>query len=246
MIKKEKIIKSKDLIKESWLVYSKNILKFIEVFFYGLVGVVPVFGLMILVILYAEFIGDKAPLAINIISGIIAFIAFIASIYIALVYSIRAKVASILLLKNNFTSAKENFKEAKSYFVKFLGVSMLLVVLVIAWGFVFIIPALIFAIYYGFAQYILVAEDKRPFSAIERSYDLVRGYFWPVFGRFALIALIGMMAYWILSLPVSNVNEQSTVYVLYSIFMNIIWAIISPYFLIYTYKIYQSLKETNK
>lgn len=246
MSQKEKIIKSKDLIKESWKVYTKNLLKFIEVLLYGLVGVLPLFGVMILVLVYTKFIGDRVSLAVNILLGITVFAAFVASIYIALVYSIRSKVASILLLKNNFTSAKENFKEAKPYFVKFLGVSVLLVVLVIAWGFALVVPALIFAVYYGFAQYVLVAEGKRPFSAIERSYDLVRGYWWPVFGRLALVGFFGLIIYLIISMPLKNMIEGEPVYLGYTIFINIIWAIISPYFLIYNYKIYQSLKETNK
>ena len=48
MNKKEKIIKSFDLIKESWQVYQKNVLKFIEVFVYGLVGIVPLFLILLL------------------------------------------------------------------------------------------------------------------------------------------------------------------------------------------------------
>jgi len=168
------------------------------------------------------------------------------SVYLAVVYSIRSKVASILLLKNNFTSAKENFDEAKPYFVPFLGVSLLLVVLVIAWGFVLFVPAIIFAIYYGFAQYTLVIDGKRPFSAIEHSYDLVKGYWWPVFGRFCLISLIGIIIYAIISAPLNYMQEGETPALLYSLFVNIIWAILSPYFLIYSYKVYESLKKTNK
>ena len=47
-------------------------------------------------------------------------------------------------------------------------------------------------------------------------------------------------------MPLKNMIEGEPVYLGYTIFINIIWAIISPYFLIYNYKIYQSLKETNK
>lgn len=246
MNKKEKLIKSMDLIKESWQVYAKNLMKFIEVFVYGLIGVIPMFGVLIVTVLYARFLGNSAPVAVNVILGIIAFAAFVASIYLAIVYSIRSKVASILLIKNNFTSAKENFDEAKPYFVKFLGVSVLLVVLVIAWGFALFIPAIIFAVYYGFAQFTLVVDGKRPFSAIERSYDLVKGYWWPVFGRFLLVSAIGVVIYSIISAPLKGMQEGETAALLYSVFVNIIWAILSPYFLIYSYKVYESLKKTNK
>jgi|GEM_PF-3717614 len=76
MNKKEKLVKSFDLIKESWQVYAKNLLKFIEVFVYGLIGILPMFGVLILIILYTRFLGTSAPLAVNIIVGIIAFVAF--------------------------------------------------------------------------------------------------------------------------------------------------------------------------
>lgn len=247
MSKKEKMIKSFDLIKDTWQIYKKNLLKFIEVFVYGLVGVVPMFAILLLFFVYnVTGLANSASFSTNFTLGVIALAAFIYSIYLAIVYSIRTKVASILLLKNNFTSAKENFKEAKPYFVKFLGVSLLLVVLVIAWGFVLIIPALIFAVYYGFAQYILVAEDKRPFTSIERSYDLVHGYFWPVLGRLALISAIAMFVYWILAIPMPHLQSNEWAAFSYSIFIDLVWAVISPYFLIYAYNIYKSLKKTNK
>ena len=247
MSKKEKIISSLELLKESWLIYQKNLWKFIEVILYGLVGMIPFFIVTMLIVAYsASGLSAKVSFSVNMFLGLLVFLAFIASIYLAVVYSIRAKVASILLLKNNFTSAKENFKEAKPYFVRFLGVSLLLVVLVIAWGLVFVIPALIFAIYYGFAQYVLVVEEKRPFSSVERSYDLVKGYFWPVFGRFMLIMAIGIAIYILISWPLKYLAETSAWFMSYDVFMNLVWVIISPYFIIYPYKIYESLKKTNK
>lgn len=246
MSQKEKIIKSKDLIKESWQAYSKNLLKFIQVLIYGLVGVLPFFGVLILALLYARIFGYQASILVNGIMIFIFIVLAVISFYIAIVYSIRSKVASILLIKNNYTSAKENFEEAKPYFVKFLGVSLLIFVLVVAWGFALIVPALIFAVYYNFAQYVLIDEGKRPFSAVERSYDLVKGYWWPVFGRLALIGFIGLVIYWIISLPLNNMVEGEPLFMGYNFVVNIIWAILSPYFLIYVYKVYQSLKETNK
>ena len=247
MSKKEKIIGSLELLKESWLVYKKNLWKFIEVILYGLVGLIPFFVVIMLIVAYGQSgLSTRVSLGVNILLGLLAFLAFVASICLAVVYSIRAKVASILLLKNDFTSAKENFKEAKPYFVRFLGVSLLLMVLVIAWGFVFIIPALIFGIYYGFAQYVLVVEGKRPFSSVERSYDLVKGYFWAVFGRFMLVIAIGIAVYLLISWPLKYLAETSAWFFSYNVFMNLIWVLLSPYFIIYPYQLYISLKKTNK
>ena len=247
MENKEKIIKSLELIKQSWQVYAKNLLKFLEVFVYGLVGLIPMVVLMILAYAYiGTGLAEKAPLALNIVLAIVGIILLFISFYYAIVYSLKAKVASILLLKNNFTSPRDNFKAAKPYIARFLGVSVLTIVLTIAWGILFIIPALIFGIYYGFATYILVVEDKRPFSSVESSYDLVKGYWWPVFGRLALVSFIGFLLYAIISAPMSKMTQGEAPYIIYNVVTNIIWAGLSPYFMVYFYKLYQSLKQVNK
>jgi len=247
MNKKEKMVKSFDLLYESWQVYAKNLLKFIEVFIYGLIGMVPMFVLLLLFYAYnVTGSGNLASLGTKIVLGFIGIILFGVSLYYAIVYSLRAKVAGILLLKNNFTSARENFKASKPYVKTFLGVSLLTVVLVIAWGFVFLIPALVFGIYYGFASYILVLEDRRPFTSVERSYDLVKGYFWPVFGRLAFMSLIVIIIYALISIPMSGMVIGSAPYIAYNVFTNIIWVVLSPYFIIYFYQIYQSLNKVNK
>jgi len=246
MDKKEKIIKSKDLIKETLVAYKKNVLKFIEIFIYGIIGAVPFLVVVAVSMMYIQFLSGKVSLWVNIIFGLVAFVSFLVSLYFAIIYNIRAKVASILLIKNNFSNPKDNFNEAQKMIFKFLTVSVLMMVLIIAWGFVFVIPALIFAIYYGFSQFTLVVENKRPFSAVERSYDLVKGYFWPVLGRLLLISVLGFLVYSIISLPLSWLEEKSLGAMIYGLVVNVIWAFLSPYFIIYFYNIYKSLKETNK
>lgn len=243
MNQKEKLIKSTILFKESWEIYRKNLLKFIMVFLYGLAGFIPLLVVLVLFFIYnITGLAEKASLIVNFSLAFIGFCLFVASLYVAIVYSIRSKVASILLLKNNFTPAKNNFEEAKPYFIKFLGVSMLMMVLIIAWGFLFIIPALIFGIYYSFATYILVIEDKRPFSAVERSYDLVKGYFWPVFGRLFLVSIFAILVYAFISWPGYKMSEGSNIFIAYNVLINIIWAILAPYFIVYFYQLYKSLK----
>ncbi len=247
MNNKEKIIKSLDLIKESWTIYQNNLLKFIEVIVYGLIGVVPLLIVLFLFFAYgATGLINSASIITNFILGSVGVIFFFIGVYLAIVYSLQAKVAALLLLKNNFTPAKDNFAAAKPYINKFLGVSLLTIVLVIAWGFVFIVPALIFAIYYCFATYVVVLEDKRPFSAVERSYDLTHGYWWPVFGRLVLIFILGIALYLLASWPLSKMVKDSAPYTIYGTIINILWAVLSPYFVIYLYKIYESLKKVNK
>lgn len=245
MDKKEKIIKSKELVKETWILYKENVIKFVEIFIYGLVGLIPMMLFFGLLTIYLNFFSEKVSLSVNLIVAILSVVAFIVSLYFVILYSVRTKVASLLLIKNGFIDPKKNFEAAKPYFVKFLGVSVLLFVLILAWGFLLVVPAIIFAVYYSFAKYILVFEDKRPFTSIEKSYDLVKGYFWPVFGRLALALLLAATAYTIISIPLSWVEDGGLADIILNLSISIVWAFLSPYFIIYFYKLYRSLKEVN-
>lgn len=247
MNQKENLIKSVDLIKNSWAIYQKNVFKFIEALLYGLMGLIPLIVVISLIAVYRYYgLYESTSFAVNLAVTILFLLAFVASFLIAIFYGLRSEITSILLLKNNFTSVKENFKESKPYVVKFLGVSLLVFVLIIAWCFALLIPALIFAVYYGFAQYVLITENKRPFSAVERSYDLVRGYFWPVLGRLLLIFVLALAINFLLSAPLDWLEQKNTAAFAYNLFYNLLWMFISPYFLIYCYGLYKNLAETNK
>lgn len=247
MENKEKLIKSFDLIKKSWQDYSKNIDKFIMVYLYSLLGFVPLLTLIIVVALLGRFnFWSILPMIAQISLGFILGLCFLAFLLLAIYYGVRSKVATLLLIKNSYTPARDNFKESQKYFWGFLGLSFLYMIVVFAWGFVFLIPALIFGIYYSFASYILVAEEKRAFSSMEKSYDLVRGYWWPVFGRMLLMFLIVLIIFLVVSMPLNFMSETSAIFFIYNILMNIFWLVVSPYFVVYYCVLYRDLKKVNK
>lgn len=53
-----------------------------------------------------------------------------------------------------------------------------------------IIPGVVLSFYLAFTLAVFVAEGKRGFAALLRSYDLVRGHWWGVFGRMLLVVLV--------------------------------------------------------
>lgn len=235
----QKLIKSGALIKATFQDYKRHVLKFIELIAYSLVGSLP---FMILLFVGAALILEKRDLNYLVLGGMIVLL--LATFVLALIFSLKAQVGSIILLKKNFSlSAKESFKEAKPYIWSFLWLSILLTILIFAWGLLLIIPAIIFGLYYGFAQYILVAEDTRPVASIKRSYQLVKGYWWPVFGRFCLLMLIAGVIYIILWGPMEFMKEGGTTFNIYNVVVNLIWVLLSPFFTIYPYKVYEHLKS---
>ncbi len=63
-----------------------------------------------------------------------------------------------------------------------------------------IIPAIIFGVWYGFAQYIFVNEEKGVRESLGVSKNLVTGRFWKVFGRLFVFGLFGILVQIIFSL----------------------------------------------
>ncbi|MFZ2310611.1 MAG: hypothetical protein WAW11_03640 [Patescibacteria group bacterium] len=243
----KKIMNCQNLLTKSWQEYVANFSKFIMIYVYGLIGLIPIAAVsLVATLVIVTGVWSKMPFMAQISLGIIFGLVVICSIIFAIYYGLRVKVATLLLIKNNYSDTALNFKDSKNYVWGMLGVSLLMFVVVLAWGFVFLIPAIIFGVYYMFAAYILVIENKRSFSAMERSYDLVYGFWWPVFGRMLLLGLIGLIFFMILSWPLNFMTEGSAPFTLYNIIVNVIWMAISPYFVVYYYNIYKSLNEQNK
>lgn len=101
-----------------------------------------------------------------------------------------------------------------------------LVGVICAAGFLlFIIPGVIFVIWFGLSLYVFVFEEKKGMLALERSRELVKGYWWPVLGR---MMLFGVIAAAIGAIPV------------FGTIANIFFT--APLGIFYGYFLYQDLK----
>ncbi|GAI56590.1 unnamed protein product, partial [marine sediment metagenome] len=121
-------------------------------------------------------------------------------------------------------------KEGWSKYWPFFWVS-LLTGLVIGLGFLlFILPGIIFVIWLAFSVYTVICEDKKGFKALSRSRELVKGHWWATAKRiFALM---------IITFPLS-LGAQSIPYLGQFAYM----ILFTPFSIIYSYLIYQNLKE---
>ena len=181
---------------------------------------------------------------INVILGFLRIIAVLASIYIG----ITAQIGLLILLKNFSADQKikEAFKEGRKYFWSYLAVFIITAIFVILWSILFIIPGIIFGVYYAFSRYALIFEDYKSRSALKRSKELIKNYWWAVFGRqlFIVLPLVGFAM--ILSIPMLFLEEESLIANTYAVFINLIYFIISPIVIIYSVLIYRGLVEIKK
>ena len=94
-------------------------------------------------------------------------------------------------------------------------------------GFIlFIIPGIIFAIWFCMSQYVFISEGIVGKKVLSRSKQLVSGNWWGVLGRSFIAGLIMMVIFWVPFIG-SIVNSFFT----------------APFFVIYVYLMYEDLKR---
>lgn len=236
-----------DLLKRSFLVYRMGFWDLLKMLLIPVLGVIP---FMVVVVLYGGTIYifrdfTTARIITLAILGILAILAFVIMIYVGA----SAKVGMYKLIQNrledkdgsNAKSVKEIFNESKTYFWKFIIVSFLVGLFVMLWSFLFIIPGIIFVVYYSFSMWVLICENKESGAVLQRSKELVKNHWWEVAGRFVFLGLVYVVFIIVLSLPFSFVPKDSIAGGIWGSVTNIISFIASPLFLIYNYFIYKDL-----
>lgn len=244
----EQVISSPvDLLKKSIKVYQMGFVDLLKMLLIPLLGMIPMAVVMVLYggSIFAFKDPGMARLVTTGILAILMMLAFIIMIYVG----VTAKIGMYRLIKNRLESVgsvgaknvKEIFNESKKYFWKFIGVSFLTGLFVILWSFLFIIPGIIFAVYYSFSIWALVCEDYEATAALKRSKELVKGYWWSVVGRFLFFGLVYIAFVLVLSIPYLFMGDTAISEIAWDLIMNIFSFIISPLLFIYNYFIYNDL-----
>ncbi|XOA43073.1 MAG: hypothetical protein ACKKMO_01195 [Candidatus Nealsonbacteria bacterium] len=234
----QKLIGIKDLFRSSWNIYKKDFKKFlvIAVIFFGITGLIMNFiGLEIPKLPEARVQPSPTPIFMPAKAEPLLTLPW----YLFLSIILATSLISILGATSLVSAVKEVPKEWRikdaikngwSKYWPFFLVS-LLTGLAIGLGFLlFIIPGIIFAIWFVFSYYTVICEDKRGFKALSRSRQLVKGYWWPTAKRVYTIMII--------TIPLS-MGAQFIPYLGQFAFM----ILFIPFSIIYNYLIYQNLKE---
>ncbi|MCX6745755.1 MAG: hypothetical protein NTX00_01925 [Candidatus Parcubacteria bacterium] len=177
----------------------------------------------------------------------------------ALIIIVNLWVAIILIIAINSLYKKQAvnlnqiyeiaFKKISSYF----WVTILSVLVVFAGLILFIIPGFIFMVWYSFAPFINILEEKnnKGPGALKESKNLVLGRWWPTFWRLLIPALI---VYLILIIVITgifylitngNLNLESiNQSLMINILISLTSLIITPLLISYSVILYNNLKET--
>ncbi len=212
---RQKLIPAGTLFKESWSKYKRR--------FTDLAWIVLPAALLAAVGSYLARFGGL----IGGLGGLISLAGVVAGILstIASVYAVRHE---------------KQFDESYSYAVKnffsYVWVAVLMFLAELGGLFMGVVPAFIFAIWFSLVCYIFVSEGDRGLSALLKSKEYVRGYFWPVVGRLLVTLVASILvaaAAGIISAILGSIGTA-----LAGILSQIV---LGPFLVVYLYSIYQDL-----
>lgn len=153
---------------------------------------------------------------------------------------------------------KEELRDAARHIWPGFLASLLASLAILAGLILFIIPAFLFAVWFGFSLFAVIFEDKKPVEALKFSKGLVKGRWWGAFWRMLAPAFIFtvllLIVQWIVGLPfettLAQMNQASFssmgVALLYAAIMSVVNLIFTPLTTIATAILYIELKKTPK
>lgn len=139
----------------------------------------------------------------------------------------------ILAIKPAETRLKEIFQETWRKFGQYLWLVILTSFFIILSSLFFIIPGIIVGTYLTFYSYVFIIEGEKGMSALKRSWALVKGNWWKVFGRLILLNIV----FGTIVILLSSIND-----LLGSVFQSLSM----PFGIIFAYLIYLELKRSKE
>jgi len=212
------------LIKESFEIYKQKIKSILMILIIGWV-LTMIFGILMSLISPESIIEkggyDTALLVLGICLFIISFSALMTFSFI------------ILAIKPVGIKLKEIFQDAwKKLWQYFLVITLVIFFNSLASIFL-IIPGMIVGVYLSFSPYIFIMEGEKGMNALKRSWSLVKGNWWQVFGRLILLNIF----FGITFIFLDSLNN-----LLASLFQ----FLFIPFMIIFTYLIYLELKKSKE
>jgi len=145
--------------------------------------------------------------------------------------------AAIIVLrdKQDSLTIREATRRAKPYVLGYLGLSVLSILIIFAGSLLFIIPGIIFTIWFMFWEYAFIVDGVKGFAVLKKSREYVRGSFWEVF----VLTALGGMAVFFINIFLEILNYIPPLNIASMVISIVIW----PLYQIYFYLMYENLKK---
>ena len=174
-----------ELISDSWNLYLKNWRKFLP---FMLLTFLPTLILSALgtISLYLEMYLPSSSVASNIVILVVFVASMIFAVWVTI--ALTKTISDCVLAKP--TQWKETFSASSDLIWPILLTSLLVTLSVIGGTLLFIIPGIIFAVWYSFSSYAVIVDGKKGLEAMRSSKALVVGRWWSIAWRIFAAAFV--------------------------------------------------------
>ncbi len=199
-----------DLLKRSWQVYKEKFWRLVGIMVMGImvIGMLVCFLVFILpfVIVAVFGVGGKILGGQWAIGRVFIFFIFLLAFLLSLIALMGVllivlfiKASLIFAIKEKDIGIGKALKLGWSKTLSLLWVDLLTRLAITGGSFLFIIPGIIFSVWFKFADYVLVVENLKGPKALSKSKFLVQGYWWNVFGKMFVLSILAGIVMLVLS-----------------------------------------------
>ncbi len=207
------------LLSQSWEVYRRRFQVFMLIL---LIASIP-FVLLAVVGSLSQSISKSNPM----VAAPFALLAFISSAA-AIIFSIWGQASLVFSITDTGLDLKGVLGKGWRGVLPFFWISVLFLFIALSGFVLFIVPGIVFLVWFSFSFFVFAAEGDRGIHALLKSKEYVRGLWLPVFSR-----LLGL---WAISLVLSWVPMAGP-------FLSVLFM---PFVLAFTYFLYLDLKRVKE
>jgi hypothetical protein len=212
------------LFKDAFSIFSQNIVLFL--------------GILLVPVVFSFVTGLFAPTAAEQSVGIGFSPAYIVMALLSAIVNVFMSIAIILAIQNNALTVMESYKQSMPFFLRYIGLSIVMSVLLFLGFLILIIPGIILSVWFAFSSFVLVVERAGIIDSIKKSREYARGHWWAVFGRILLLGL----AMLVISMIISGLSVAMPFGILATALVAAFTMLLAPFAVAYMYLMYQDLK----
>lgn len=242
----------KELFREAWVVFKASFLRLVLYYLmlFGLFLVIVAAATLLILIIYfltsllSGLLGQSGGvLPVEVLKWVSVSAAAVLFVVI-LIFAVSALPIGSILILNDYQQ-KPSLREILRRSLKLvipLSLTGFLAGLVIFGGyFVFIIPGILFQIFFAFVSYEVVLGNRRGSAALRRSYYLVKNNFWPILGRTVLFWLLSFVLSMLLS--ALSPRDRTLQSPLLSLISGLISIALGMYQMVYVLTLYKQVRS---
>ncbi|MCH7641210.1 hypothetical protein IID22_03370, partial [Patescibacteria group bacterium] len=180
----------KVLLKEAWARYRKQWRLYVGITLFHLIAELFYFAVTFLVHRGA-FLSDEAYSRIDFLKRILQTPETLLPLLLFMVISIWSTVALIFVTVRHEESGTVQgaYRKAGRSILAYLWIAFLVGIISLVGFFLFIVPGVLFTVWFSLAVFVFAAEEIRGVDALRKSREYVRGQWWSINWRIAFVSI---------------------------------------------------------